>query len=241
MKKFIRILLVSFLAATFLVSCKKEANSVKLQPTSSLTVVNGIINSSQLLADFANTHPVSIFYSTTHKIGFSSSFEYSLTSGTVPVTIYQRSDTSHNVYANNVNLKGGGIYSLFLSGSNPSKPDAVFTTDIPPYHNGADSTYGIRFINLTPDSAPVSINLQGKANGSEIGSLAYKAITPFKNYPFSNNVMSITFEVRDAISGVLLTTFVGNPNPFSNNTIVIDGLENDPSGNSMFTFQVNNF
>ncbi|HZY37575.1 MAG TPA: DUF4397 domain-containing protein [Mucilaginibacter sp.] len=245
--KYLKLILAAYFFSS-LFSCKKEAYSNNGSPTSSLTIVNAIVGSSPLIADYYGDKNVSTYYSTAPSIPFGSSNEYGITSGSVPFVIYQQSDTTNAVYRNSITLAGQGIYSLFLSGSTTT-PESIITTDHPPYHPAADSTVGVRFINLSPGSSPVSVNIQGKANGSEVQTLAYKSITSFKNYPATYNVSQYIFEFRDAGSGNLLSSFTisginygddGDTNTnnyrWKNITIVLDGLPG-----SQGAFQVNNY
>jgi hypothetical protein len=131
-------------------------------------------------------------------------------------------------------LKAGKIYSLFLCGTDTTAPDFLFTTDSLPYHAPSDSTVGIRFVNLSTGSNPISINLEGTGNGSEVGNLAYKAITGFKNY-LSNSSMTnnggYLFVIRDASSGDSLTSF-----SLSGNGRVV-GLADPNIGNNALVFK----
>jgi len=42
-------------------------------------------------------------------------------------------------------------------------------------HASTDSVAGIRFVNLSPVTSPVSVDIKGLSNGSEVTSLPYKA------------------------------------------------------------------
>jgi len=241
-------ILTAILISFIFTSCKKEAYIVKANPVSSLTVANAIVASNPVIVNPYGDKYVSTYYSTSPQITTGSSVEYNIASGNIPLKIYSVSDTGHAVYNNNITLSPQRIYSLFLCGQTGST-ESVLTTDDPPYHPAADSTVGIRFINLSPGSSPVSVDIQGKANGSEVQSLAYKSITSFKNYPATYNISQYVFEFRDASSGALLTSFTisginygddGDTNTnfyrWKNITIVFDGL----SG-SQNAFQVNNY
>lgn len=229
-------------------SCKKDSYVQKNMPTSSLTVVNATVDANPFIVDYYGSKYVGAYYSSAPQISFGASMEYAIGSGIIPLVVYQISDTTNAVYKNNITLGGQGIYSLFLCG-NASSPASVLTIDHPPYHNAADSVVGIRFINLSPTSSPVSVDIQGQANGSEIQSLSYKSITAFKDYPATYNISQYVFEFRDAVSGTLLTSFTisginygddgdnsTNQYRWKNITIVLDGLPGSQSA-----FQVNNY
>ena len=222
-------------------SCKKEFNNVKTVPISAITIVNAVVNANPLVADFSGADSVAAFYSTTTQIGYGSFYEYSLPSSKTPAAVYQLSDTTNPFYKETINLQPDGVYSLFLSGADTNHVDTLLTQDNPPYHSNADSTAGIRFVNLSTGSSPISIDIQGESNGSEASSLAYQAITNFKNYPATQEVTQYNFEIRDAASGNLITTYTYTTAPFQNITIAIIGSE-DPSVNvPVSVIQVNNY
>lgn len=226
------------------VACTKEFNSVKPTPISAFTVVNAVVNANPLIADFSGVDSVIAYYSTTQQIGYGFFHEYSLPSGNTPAVVYQITDTIHPFFKGLLNLKANAIYSLFLSAADTSQKiiDTLLVQDYLPSHSSTDSVAGVRFVNLSPGSIPMSINLQGSANGSEVNSLGYKNITSFKNYPATTNITQYVFEIRDVESGDLLTSFVYNTAPFQNVTIVISGVEGVAGGsNTIGAFLVNNF
>lgn len=94
-------------------------------------------------------------------------------------------------------------YSLFLTGTSPATVDNVLIKENYT-RTYADSVCGVRFINLAPGSNPISVNIKGSANASEVTSLAYKAYSNFKQYPAKSVNKTILFEIRDAATGALL-------------------------------------
>jgi len=224
-----------------MLSCTKEANSVKTGAISAITVVNAMGSANPFIVDLYGANSVAVYYATTRQIGYGSYYDYSIPSGNMPLTIYQTTDTLHPVYKNTVNLQPDAIYSLFLSGLDVANPDTLLIQDHPPYHSIADSTVGVRFVNLSQDSNPISVNIQGTANGSEVSSLSYKSITDFKSYPATINIAQYTFEIRDASSGNLLTTYTYNVAPFQNITIAVIGEEDPLSTVPISTMQINNY
>ncbi len=138
------------------------------------------------------------------------------------------------LYELNIPVSLNSIQTLFLAG-NLHQPDTFLVKDEPLTFAIEDSSMSFRFVNLSPGSAPVSVNLQGAANGSEVSSLGYKNITAFRKYKADASVGQYVFEFRDAATGELLTTFpvysineTGNENAPNlwrrrNFTIVFDG------------------
>jgi hypothetical protein len=101
---------------------------------------------------------------------------------------------------------------------------------------------GIRFVNLSPGSAPVSVDIQGGANGSEAASLPYKSITAFKDYPATPAVSAYTFEFRDLASGALLASYRVNSTPYLNYTIALEGIPGVGTGaTAQAAYLINNY
>ncbi|MCR8556962.1 DUF4397 domain-containing protein [Mucilaginibacter sp. BJC16-A38] len=227
-------------------SCKK--NDVQLPSGgSSITIVNALVGSSSLVANF-NYNVQLKYYATAQQISYASAFEFGYYSGNLPLALSDLTDTTHDVFKQIVPLPKNTIGSLYITGT-LAAPESFQSTDHPPYHAPADSTVGIRFVNLSPGSSPVSVNIQGAANGSEVTTLAYKNITAFKNYAATYNISSYTFEFRDVATGTLLTTYTlsgvnngdnGDQNQnnvrWKNITIALSGLPG-----SQGTFQINNY
>ena len=228
-----------WMAICVLLSCTKQ----KTAPgTASLTLINAVPGSSPSLAtNFGNDGPLNWYNSALQLVYgvWNANAQKGSYSGQQKLTIYHYPDTTAHstpVFDLTLNLAVGTIHTLFLTGT-MSAPDTLFTTDLLPYHPSTDSSLGIRFVNLQPGSAPVSINITGSANGSEVSSLAYKSITGFKNYPATSNITDYNFEFRDAATGTLIGNLnVNNINitdynkrRFRNFTLALLGLPGDPT------------
>ena len=237
-------------------SCTKTAD---ISPSSTaFTIVNAIVGSSNLVTNFNSNGGGKIldtlkWYNTALQISYGSCQEISSCSGVTPISLSQITDTMQSVYSGTFNLPTGSIHTLFMIGT-VEQPDTLFTTDHPPYHPLTDSSVGIRFVNLSPGSSPVSVDLQGQPDGSEVASLSYKAITSFKNYAATYAVSSYIFEFRDVASGTLLSTYTMNglnnaigTNTATNNwrfrnvTIALKGLPGGAGSSAQGTFLVNNY
>lgn len=193
--------------------------------TASLTIVNTVVGSKELVTNFNNAQPITYtFVGALFYKQFTSRFnQLSAYSGKQQLALYEFPDTTAKsipLFNLALDLPIGSIHSLFLTGTF-SKPDTLFTRDALPYYPSTDSAMGIRFVNLSPGSAPVTVNILGNANGSEAGNLSYKGITGFKNYPVRSSTADYVFEFRDAVSGALITTYtasgINNPGTLSPN------------------------
>jgi hypothetical protein len=118
-------------------------------------------------------------------------------------------------------------YSLFLGGT-PANVSAKLIKENIPIRR--DSTAGIRFINLSPDSGPVNVILSTTPGVSEFFNIAFGEITDFKSFPATITNTTYTFQVINpannkvlasiTMSGASVSTFVPR---FKNVTLVFRG------------------
>jgi hypothetical protein len=173
--------------------------------------------------------------------------EYSIPSGSnVSLTVVQSSDTADNLIDGTFSLGADKIYSLFVCGTvtpgGHANADYLLLQDSIPYYPAADSVIGIRYIDLLSDGGNISVNQQGNAVGSEVAGLPYKNSTGFKTYPATSNISGYVFEIRDATSQTLLTTFtLSSFVLYKNITLVIAGSGDNPQDAVVTAFQVNNY
>jgi hypothetical protein len=113
-------------------------------------------------------------------------------------------------------------YSLFLTGTSQNAVDNVLIKETYP-RTYAYSVCGVRFIHLATGTNPISVDIAGNANGSEVQSLAYKAYSAFIQHPANNANQSYNFEFRDQASGTLLTTYTLTTPFFHNVTLAFVG------------------
>ncbi|MES2331329.1 MAG: hypothetical protein V4539_17125 [Bacteroidota bacterium] len=203
----------------------------------SLNIVHAIVN---VPAIKVNRYGSGTIYSTfIDSVKFGANEVITVVSGnSVPVSVVNTADTLHPVFNGNINVSAGSITSLFLAGQSTSV-DTITVQDVIPYR--ADSTAGVRFINLLVNSNPVSINIKGNANGSEVTSLAYKANTGFKNYTALNINASYIFEIRDAGTGTLITSYTLTTPRFLNVTLCLKGLSGATGTNAPGIMLVKNY
>jgi hypothetical protein len=234
MKK-IRYFLKIFVCFVTLPSCQKSNTP---GGAAALNIIDAGINLPTLYISFADT--AGNYYLNQAQISYGSSIEYGNPAGILPLTLIAVNDTLKPAWRSTLNLKVGGIYSLYLSGLG-GVPDTLFLRDtIPTY---SDSSVGARFINLSSGGGPISVNFQGNyPNQNEFSDLGYQQITPFKTYSGLSSVGgAYNFEIRDQASGNLLCTFQWNFTIFKNNTLVICGSEAQNSSTPISVFAVNNF
>lgn len=208
---------VVLFAPILLVCCDKD--EIKLTPLSSLTLVN-VVNSGQPVRIGSNRLIVSN----------NNNGQFSFRAGNNNLYIWPVTDSLHPYYNQPLSTGSGEIYSIFLSGDTTAV-DGVVVKDNIPYRQ--DSSFGVRFINLSSGSSPVKINLMDSPGISEFGNLSYKQISDFKSFPALAASTGFTFEVRLVTTDSLLTSTEISSNNiprFRNITLVYRGASEGPVG-----------
>jgi len=155
-------------------SCKKS--NFGSSGIASINIINASTDLPSVIVNFSDT--TLPFYLNQAPISSGSNLEFGVPSGPNPLIVVSSSDTVKPVYRGTLNLEAGGIYSLYLAGQG-GVADTILTKDVIPVY--ADSSVGVRFINLSPDSKPISVNLAGNdPTKAEFSNLAYKQEMGFK-------------------------------------------------------------
>ncbi|QEC43482.1 hypothetical protein [Pseudobacter ginsenosidimutans] len=194
-----------------LTGCIKENPS---RQAVSLTVVNAVVGSNTLRPNFTGTG--TIRYIDTWPISYGifnlSSNLYSREAGITTLGLFQMPDTlakDQPLFNLQLNLPEASIHSLYLTGT-VAEPDTMLIRDIVPGYASSDTSMGIRFVNLSKGSDPVTVNLLGQPDGSEAGALAYKKYTGFKKYRVRNGVGKYVFEFRNTVTGNVDATYTAD-------------------------------
>jgi hypothetical protein len=206
MKKLTYLFLIALAAIT---SCK---NSVIPTPASaSINVTNVVVGGAPLTLN-----------STIQTVNINNFAVFPVLAGQSKIDLYDANNPTIPYYNQVVSMEDATAYSLFLTGTSPSQVDAVLIKESFPRY--ADSVCGVRFINLAPGSTPISVDIKGGANGSEIASLAYKDYSGFKQYPATKLNKNYFFEFRDVATGNLIKSYTLLTPYFNNVTIVLRGI-----------------
>lgn len=233
-----QIIVILLLAEVLNTSCKKDSYN-NIVPTATLNVINAAPDVPSLNVNLTSTPIAYSLYQ--QPIYYATSWEWGLPPGDSPIVIISSLDTSNALFSGNINLKAGGIYSLYIL-NGIAKGNALFLQDSIPVYQ--DSLAGVRFINLSPDSHPITINLVGNSPSiKEFGPLSYEQISSFKAYNAKsmNTNGFYDFEVRDQDTGDLIATYSWQFSLFKNNTIVISGFVNPLNSSPLTLFPVNNY
>lgn len=212
--KFINQYILAFFSILMLVSCKKE--EIKTSPLTSLMIGNYVAGGTSVKLG-SNA--------TTIANNNANGTAMALIAGSNDLYVWPVGDSLHPYYTQSKFASSDGeVYSLFLGGI-PTAVDAILIKETIPHRT--DSTAGIRFINLSPNSTPLNITLSTTPTVNEVSNLAYKSYTEFKTYAGLYN-SAYTFQVRAANNpNTVLTTFAltaAQVPRFANITVVIRGM-----------------
>lgn len=199
---------------TIVSSCKKEGHSTT--GIASITLVNTVTGGKSVKMG-----------SRTAVISNNTALQMALNAGGDDLYVWPIGDSTHPYYTySKFNAADHDVYSLFLGGTVTAVAGVLIKEDIPYW---TDSTGGIRFINLSPNSPPLNINLSITPTVNEVSNLVYKQYTEFKSYPALAKTTPYIFQIKNASTGALLLTYSFNTSSnliprFSNITLVIRGM-----------------
>ena len=223
-------------------SCKKAKEDFLL--TTNLNVVNAALNVG-IKVDPGR----GFIYANDSSIKYGVARSYALARTSIPFKIVNAADTTATLYDNVVELRSAN-YTMFIAGVAPT-PQVIINeeTNFPfipqdKIYTSSDSVVNVRFVNLSPNSTPVKIKI-ASATTNEVDNLPFGSIGNWKAYPALLATTTYSFQIRDAGTDALITTysFIANStNRFKNVALVIKGLEGTTAGTNAFgVFVVNYF
>lgn len=242
----------SFVFGTIIVmfcSCKKKEIP---QSYASINVVNSAINAGSVKINYYGKNVTwSSLVGSIGLIGYGENQVLTVSNLNVdyPFTIVPALDTTKTVVRQKLFIEPNGRYTLFATGQSPNF-DAVFIKETSIGYNFTDSAIAVRFVNLSPNSPTVNITLANNQTTNEFTGLVYKQITAFKNYTVLKVIPSgsITFQIRDANSDLVLSTYtipatVVSPylkvstslSRFKSLTLAIKGLAGTTTGTNAYS------
>jgi hypothetical protein len=211
--KNLKYILFSF-CLLFFICCRKDNQSEPVYQAN-LTIINGLADRDGLVWKFSDVEfSFDQFRSYYFNNGY---FDSEETIGMpvnidVPIVMADYNDSTKIVYKSNKVFKPRDLYTLYLSGKANQIDTMMVQEKELPYHNNKDSVMSVRFINIAPELAGISVNLSGQSQGSEINNLQYKGITAFRVYPTGFKDVRYTFEFHNSATGELLGTYQFQPN-----------------------------
>jgi hypothetical protein len=228
-------ILITLLLVPLFFSCKKQNDA----PTdlASVNIVNATVNLSSVKVNYIN--PNAFYAKITDQVSYGANKVYSIpTNKPRMLDIVSSSDTLLSIYHKVIKLSAGNIYSLYLAGQSTAV-DTILLKDNIPYR--ADSTAGVRFMNLSYNSTPVNVTLSTTTTVNEFNNIAYKGITDFKTYPALKKNTSYVFQIRDGVSNALLTSYTLTTPRFFNCTLLLKGITGGTGTNALGVMRVNNY
>lgn len=231
-----KLLLLVTTAITGIIACSK---SNYINPPASVTVVNALAQGKTVIPIFG-TAPVTYFNSA-KTVAYGAAAFYSPLSGYNPLYVVKNTDTTRPILRSEFDFASGNMYSIFLLGDT-TQPDVILVQDAVPQIS--DSAAGVRFVNLSPASQEININIKGNgAAKTEFSGIGYKQISDFKIFP-GNAVtgQNYIFEIRNQPNDSLLVTYTWTYTRFKSHTLVFAGTVNaagKPA--SLKVFPVNNY
>lgn len=238
MRKHITIILV--LAGTLLLGCGDEQTMPFT--AASLKVVHAAVDAAPVHVNYFGRE---VAFLTNPPISYTSGDNFTLPAGVArDIIIVNSEDTLSQMFATSVTLQEGDMATLFLVGQEDQLEGVFLEEQLPIL---TDSLTGVRFINLSPDSDPVSVTISGQSQ--EIaGNLAYRDDSGYVELDASRNAGIYTFEFRDS-NDVMIATASLDPLPgtgtkplFHYQSFALLGLSDDGNGgNTLEVIQVNNY
>lgn len=146
-----------------------------------------------------------------------------------PIALYAIPDTLEKdrpVVDMVLECKPGEMYSLFLYGT---KADAGYILNKEDHRAGdpKDSLAFFRIVNLCPDQR-ISVNLKDKPQGSFAEDVVFRQLTAFSGIRAGKSISQLEFEIRDQISGDLITSYtaINNFRLNKTGTLIFTGRKN---------------
>jgi len=232
--KKIRWFALNILFFSFSISSCKKSNDLVV--AASLDVVNaspGVSNAK------VRTPIATGYFSVLKGVNYGSNSVFNIPTGSVPISMTNADDTTKPFYFTTINCNAGQIYSYFISGA--SGEDIISNKDVIPIRT--DSSFGLRFINLSYNSSSLNVTLSVSPTSNEFTGITYKTITDFKNYPAKfTDPSTYTFQALDDSGNLISTLDVTTANYVQKNiTLVLMGMLGGSGTTAPGLFLVNNF
>lgn len=131
----------------------------------------------------------------------------------------------------------GDIYTLLIFGGAQTPQSVLIKENLTAR---ADSTTGVRFINLVQNSKPIKVNIQNSTT-TEADNLGYKSYSDFKGYDAKSKHPNYVFEFRDVATNNLLFSYVYVVARTYNVSLVLRGIAGGTGTNAIAVTRVNHY
>jgi hypothetical protein len=181
LKKYSKIAVAVFASALLFTACKKDSDNQDVE-TAKIGFVHASPGTVPLDVIFNNQRSLSLNY--TNDKGYFNAYP-----GSVLIGVTKKDSTKYITNSTSL-LKPGNFYSAFVVDTLKSTKILVIEDDL---STPETDKAKVRFINLSPGSPKLSLNVQGSANAL-FADKAFKEATPFSNIAAAD---SYTFEVKE--------------------------------------------
>lgn len=229
-------LIYALVAAILILSgtaCKKDVVHHS-DTTSTVMVINGVIANPAISLSLVTNGKFNASgianYGDVSKVDFGLGSLFFTPKGMTNLGLLKTADSS-SLFSSNYDLSDNAVYTLLATGQFPAIETVLIKETNYPFIRqdvvltDADSVINVRFINLSQNTAPLDVRIQG-ATTNETTGLAYKGYTAFKAYPAKTVNPNYAFQVVE--NGTVLTSFTLNitgTNRFRNVAVLIRGLK----------------
>lgn len=186
-------------------ACEKDKTEYKA--TANINVINATIGTGSVKVNPGAGSGFS--YAAATSLPAYANSMYGAFVGNNTVTVVSATDTTKTLFQRSISLQP--ISTLYLSGQSPALDTMFRVEQNLPYIASAvanpDNSVYIRFVNLSPNSPPLSINIKSTTTvPNEVNALPYQGISPFKKYDALTTTPNYVFEIRNAATNVVLFT-----------------------------------
>ena len=215
------------------IACEKE--KVEFKNSSTINIIHAAVGFGPLKINQGGGN--GFVYSKANDLNYSSSAFYGALTGNISLTVVNAIDTTKALLTKSLNL--AATNTLYLIGRLPNI-DTMFRVEqnlprIDKTSLSQDNSIYIRFVNLSPNSTPLNINIRSVTT-NEVSGLEYKGVSAFKKYEALSNTANYIFEIRDAATNITKATYTlnTNSNRYKTISLVIKGLMDTSSGTDAF-------
>jgi hypothetical protein len=225
-----------FLIIVVLIGCKKGTGVPT--PITSLNIVNASVDLGPITARFSGMNQINYWSQLNSTADYGANNIFTVLAD-VPISLaIATTDTLHPVYNGSMSLRNGDINTLFLAG-HQGAVDSILFHQLMPYYYG--NSCGIQFINLSYNSTPITITQIATPNVEEVSALAYKQYTPIKQYAAKNSDSIYNFQVLDAASKAVLSTYSLKTPTFLSVTLAWIGQQGGTGADTPRIMRINNY
>ena len=220
-----------------LLSCGDDDNHPI--PTAAIKIINATVEAGLIM-------PKNFDFNISNRAGtaipFGGSERFTLPANTpTDLLLVKADDTLTTVLNETVNFEEGTIYSFFAAGRFPNVESVLIRDE---FINYQDSTFGVRFVNMSPDSEALSVRISDTM-ANVVTDLGYKGASTFSPLPATGQGGTYTFEFVNENDEVLAATSfdpISERAVFQNVTLALVGLADDGTGgNSLFVTTIDHF